>query len=481
MYRQPSKRKQLLRRIAVYSLMTVAVVGLVTLLIFVTLGYRYNQDNGVVQTGLVQFGSHPSGAEVTIDDRGFGSRTPSKASLEAGSHHITIRRDQYRQWQKSVDVVGGAVLWLNYARLVPTQLDPENVANFPVVSSTAVSPDAKWMLLAEDPALATFKLVDLSRDTPLEPTALTLPSQLYTNPGEGAAHRFELTEWDSGSRFVIVKHSYGNQHEWLVVDTQDVGASQNITKLLGITASKLIFGTNSSTILYAQSDNTVRRIDRGGATISGPLVENVAEFSLYGDNTVLFTRHPDAAGNRDVGYYRGDDQKTHVLGSYPDYAGSTTRLAVSQYFGDTYVAVAQGDQVQISIGDLSRPEELESVTSMKVVGGAQHLSIVTAGRFVIAQNGATYSVYDLELKKTTTTQLKGTGEVKKELRWLDAYNLWSDRDGMLRFYEFDGTNQHDIMTLAPGFSVTLSPGERYLYGITQTDGTYHLTRVKMIL
>jgi hypothetical protein len=482
MYRASSKRKELLRRIAVYSLMTFAVVGLVTLLVFMTLGYRYNQDEGLVQTGLVQFGSQPSGAQVTIDGRDFGARTPSKASLEAGSHAITMQRDGYRQWQKTVDVMGGAVLWLNYARLFPTEMKPANVVSFATVSSTAVSPDAKWMLIAEDPASSTLQLVDLGQDNAIKPAQLSLPSTLYTSPQEGESQRFELTKWDASSRYVLVKHSYGNQHEWLVVDTRDVGASQNITKLLDINASELIFSVNSASILYARIDNTVRRIDRGSATISKPLVENMAEFSLYGENIILFTRQPHAeTGKREVGYYRGDDKKTYILGSYADYQGTPADIAISQYFGDTYVALSHDDRVDIFTGDLAHPDELKRVVGTKIAGGAQHLSIVTAGRFVIAQNAATYVVYDLELKKSTTTKLQGSGDVTAELRWLDGYNIWSDRGGVLRIYEFDGANQQEVMKVTPGFNVTLGPGERYLYGITQSNGKSHLTRVKMIL
>jgi hypothetical protein len=112
----------------------------------------------------------------------------------------------------------------------------------------------------------------------------------------------------------------------------------------------------------------------------------------------------------------------------------------------------------------------------------QYLSIVTNGRFVVAQEAGSYTVYDIELKKTTTTALQGdVPAVPAELRWLDPYTVWSDRSGKVRIYEFDGANQHDLMTVAPGYSATYSPSGKYLYGITQSDGAYHLTRVRMVL
>ena len=84
--------------------------------------------------------------------------------------------------------------------------------------------------------------------------------------------------------------------------------------------------------------------------------------------------------------------------------------------------------------------------------------------------------------KNTTTLLKGTSAVTNELQWLDKYHIWSDRDGILRLYEFDGANQHDIMTVVPGMSAALSPNGKYLYGITKSaDGVHHLSRVQMII
>lgn len=480
MHRSSSQRKQLLQRIGVYSLMTISVIGLVTLLIFFTLGYRYNQNEGVVQTGLVQFGSKPSGAQVTIDGQNFDARTPSKASLEAGSHTIAMQRDGYRQWQKSIDVVGGAVLWLNYARLIPTELEPENVADFSTVSSTAVSPDAKWMLVAEDPTKATLQLIDLTKTT-IEPTKLTIPANAYSVTEEGQTHRFTLGQWDPNSRYVVVEHFYGDKREWLVVDTRDTAASQNMTRLVGVDAAKLSFG-NSDSVLYAQIGGVVRRIDRGNATLSRPLVENVADFSLYGDDTIIFTRHSsNEPGKRDVGYYRIGENKTYEVGSYRDNQGAMARMAIAQYFGDTYMAISRDGKVDILTGSLSEPSsEWQKVGSLNLPA-AQHLSIVTAGRFVIAQNGATYGVYDLELKKSTITKLQGTGDVTKELRWLDGYTIWSDRGGNLRLYEFDGANQQEIMKVVPGYNVTLNPDGKYLYGITKLGNTFHLTRVQLIL
>lgn len=489
MYRQPSKRKQLLKLVTIYTIMSVAVVVLVSILVFFMLGYQFNRTDGKIeQGGLVQFDTAPSAADVMIDGKNLGTRTASRKTLSTGQHFITMQRPGYKQWQKSVDVKAGGVLWLTYARLVPNDLKPTNVANFATVSSTASSPDNKWMAIKDDPATPTIRLVDLSRDE-VETTNIELPATVYTAPAPDKTQSFTLETWNPTSRMILVKHAYDDAKiEWIVVDAQNVAASKNATTLLGINATKLVFSGNNNSILYALVDNTVRKIDLGAATLSGPLVSNVAEFSLFDNTTILYTSLLDPTSKmRHAGYVTEGASKPRVIRSYVDDGQTPLHISVGKYFDEYFYALAYGQTVEVTKGPLSRsddsnPAALTAVTTMNVPGGIQHVSILTNGRFVVAQTPTMYVVHDLELKKTTTTPLKTSVPLQRELHWLDGYTVWHDQDSVLRMYEFDGMNQHEIMPVAPGFSVTYSPNAKYLYGIVKSaDNQFHLTRVQMIL
>jgi hypothetical protein len=163
------------------------------------------------------------------------------------------------------------------------------------------------------------------------------------------------------------------------------------------------------------------------------------------------------------------------------------RIAIGKYFDQYFFALAYDQTVEVMKGtlpdsDMNSPSALTAVTTMNVPSGVQNVSILTNGRFVVAQTPTTFVVHDLEIKKTTTTPLKASTPLQHELRWLDGYTVWDDQGGMLRTYEFDGMNQHEIMTVTPGFSVTYSPSAKYLYGfIKSDDGKFHLERVQMIL
>jgi hypothetical protein len=487
MYHPPSKRKQLIQRIATYAFMSTAVVVLVTVLVFVMLGYRFLGDGKIEQGGLVQLDSQPNGADAMIDGTIFGSRTPSKTTLLPGQHTISIGRSGYQAWQKTVDVVPGAVLWLDYARLIPSKLTPQSVATLPGLASTSVSPDEKWVALKDKPDTSTIQFMDISGDT-VKANTITLPVSTYTQPDPGKSQAFTLESWDSGNRYLIVKHTYNDdQVEWLVVDSRDTSATKDVSRLLDIQASKLVFSGNDSNTLYAQIGTDVRKIDLGAATLSRPLVTQVAEFSIFDQTTIVYSTvyNPDVK-TRSVGYYKDGDTQPHVVRTYSDDGQAPLHLAIGRYFGDMYEAVAYGDKVTVFTGDLpvsNAPNpSLKTVATVTMPGGAQYLSIKTEGRFVVMQNQGTYDTYDLELKKNTTTTLAGTAPVTSEIGWIDGYMPWSDRDGELRLYEFDGANQHDIMSVVPGSSVTLSPNARYLYGIQKSnDGIYHLERVRLIL
>ena len=488
MYHPPPKRKQLIKLIATYVLMSITVVGLVTVLVLIMLGYQFNRNDGKIeQGGLVQFDTRPTGANVTIDGKSFGSRTPSKTTASSGQHYVMMQRSGYRSWQKSVDLVAGSVLWLNYVRLIPNDLTPTNVANFPALSGMLPSPDNKWLAIKDNSATPDIKLADITNDQ-IKTETLTLPADSYTAPSEGQTQSFSLDTWDKDSRYVLVNHTYdGTKQERLVVDTTNIGNTKNITKLLGITATKVIFSQNDSRMLYAQIDNTVHRINLSDNSLSAVLLSNVAEFESFDQRLGYVTLPDPTTKQRSVGYLSEGADKPRTIKSFSDDGLVPLHFAISKYFSDTYVSIAHGEQVEILIGDLPKSDStqassLDALTTMIVPGGVQYLSARTEGRFVIAQQGASYMVYDLELKKVTTTPLAGETAVTSKLKWLDDYTVWSDQDGRLRLYEFDGANQQDIMQVEPGFDTSVSQNGKYLYGVTKSDdGQYHLTRVRLIL
>lgn len=489
MYYQPTKRKQLIQRIFVYGLMSLSVVALVTLLVFVMLGYQFNRADGrIEQGGLVQFSSTPSSANVSIDSKNLGTQTSARTTITSGNHYITMDKTGYRQWKKSVNVVPGSVLWLNYTRLIPETVKPTSMATFPTLSDTNTSPNRKWLAIKEDATTPVIELQNISSSM-LKASTLTLPEGSFTPPSEGQTQSFSISQWDPSSRYMLVKHTYDEtKTEWLVVDIEHADLAKNMTTLLGFDASSVVFSNTNHNVLYGLVGQDLRKIDLGAVTLSGPLVANVAEFSLYQNSTIIYTTLPDPDTKaRTAGYYTDGVSKVRTIRTYADEGKLPLHIAFGNYYGDNYVAIAYGEDVELLTGDLPRSDStnvstLHSVTTMTVPGGALDLSIQTRGRFVIAQTADGYATYDLELRKATTTTQKGPAVTTEKLHWLDNYIAWSDRDGMLRTVEFDGANEQEIMPVTPGFSVALSQDDVYIYGfLKNSDNTYSLQRARIVL
>lgn len=468
--------------------MSLAVIVLVAALLFVVLGYQLNRADGrIEQGGLVQFDSIPGGADVTIDGVATGNRTATKSTLNAGSHFFTMARKDYRTWQKSVNLAPGAVLWLNYARLIPNDLKQENLVQLTSLSNSAASPDRHWLAAVENANSPTVKIFDITRGD-AKAKDITIPPALFTAGEPEKTHTFTLQSWDPSSRFLLMKHTYNSETsiEWLVIDTNDVTRSKNVTSLLQVAFSKVLFSNSDSNILYVQNGTDVRKVDLNAATLSRPLVSNVAEFNLFDRSTIVYTTHLDTiTKSRSAGYYEDGAEKPHTLRSYVDDGTLPLHVALGKYFNEPYIALSYGDTLEILRGRL--PQSEEDVTKLRVeskvtiAGGVQSVDMKTSGRFVIAKKDADYYVYDNELKQHSRTTLKGQ-DTDTELGWLDGYTLFATRDGMLRFYEFDGANQNDIAKVIQRQAVSLTQDNVYVYMFTPGDtGGAHLSRVRLIL
>lgn len=481
-------KKQTIKQVAVYALMTLSVIVVVSILILIMLGYRLDRKTGTLeQGGLVQLDSTPSGANLMINGTRLGATTGTKTTLAPGQHMVSMSRSGYTPWQKTVEVKSGTILWLNYARLLPLDRPVENVATLPGVTSSIPSPNRQRYVMTTEKASPSILLVNINTDTP-EVETLTIPETSYTKSINPETESFTLTSWDPSNRYVLLEHIYDDKSEWLVVDVENIAETKNITDIFDIAITQPQFSREDTNVLFALINGDVRRIDIRDSTISAPLVRNVAEFSFYDQSVLIYvTNVSEETKSRTVGYKQKNASEPRVIRNYSDDGTIPLRLALGKYYNQTYVGIAYGTTVDILSGSLPRsdsedPLTLTAVATMSTPEPISFLSNRTDGRFFVAQHENSYSVYDLELQKATTTTLRGEASQTKEIRWIDGYNAWSSLDGVLRFYEFDGANQNDIMPIVSGQNPALSPNDRFLYAPTIDDaGEYHLSRVRLIL
>lgn len=488
MHRRSSKQKELIRLVVVYICMTLIVATVATLIIFFVLGYRLDTDKGrLEQYAFLQFASKPSGATVTIDGVVANSKTPNKSSVPAGKHKVVIWRDGYETWSKTVDIKAGTMTWLNYALLVPKKLTVEAVANYESVYMTLASPEGRDMLVEKRADMPVFDLVDLSSDA-IKSTKLTIPDTLYSEPTTvGVTHNFTINKWDESGRYVLVKHTYGDNVEWLVMDTQDVASTKNVTKSFDIVIKDVSFASKSGNDLYVLDLNDIRKLDLSAETISKPLVSNVTSFEVYSESNVITYVGTGKAGTNErvVGLYHEGDSKSYTLRTVTSNADVPLHIMTAHYFNEDYVVIAEGKKVDILSGSYPGTTS-DGTTSLKIITtfmsqeDVRNLSFSPTGEYVLIQSGSYFADYDLEYQTFTQSTIDGA-EDASIFRWIDNNHIWSDRGGSITIREFDGANNHIINSVLVGQDVALTHNGRFLYSINKSSTGYQLQRVRMIL
>ena len=488
MNHRTSKRIEHIRQVAVYILMACTVFVIVTFITLFMLGFRFDAGKGgLEQYAFLQFASSPSGATVSIDGQLVGSKTPNKSSVPPGKHVIEMWRDGYETWSKTVDVKAGTLTWLNYTLLVPKKLTVESVLNYDTVSGSLASPNGNSILVQKKADIPTFELINLSSDT-VKSSTITIPKTVITDfSTTGIVHSYKAEKWDSGGRYVLVKHGYGAKSEWLVMDTQNVASSKNISKTFDVAIDSIVFSDTSGNMFYALETNDIRKLDLSAGTMSRPLISNVTSFEIYEKSRVITYVGFGASGTdqRVVGIYREGDDGPSVIRTVSGDSSIPLNISTTNYFNENYIAISEGKKVDVLSGSYpntttDNANTMKVVASFSVQQNITKLSFSQIGEFVLAQAGPDFASYDLEYAKLYVSSVAGSGETYN-LKWLDENHLWSDRDGKLTIREFNGSEVHTINPVIIGQDSTLTNNGRYIYSINSAKTGFQLQRVRMIL
>ena len=488
MYHRSSKRKEHIRQVAVYILMACTVFVVVTFVTLFMLGFRFDAGKGSVeQYAFLQFASSPSGATVSVDGNIISSKTPNKTSIPPGKHAIEMWRDGYETWKKTVDLRAGTLTWLNYTLLVPKKLTVESVANYDTVVGSLASSDGNKILIQEKAETPVFELVDISSDT-IKSSTITIPKTVISNfDTPGTVHSYKVEKWDDGGRYALINHKFGTKSEWLVMDTQNVASSKNISKTFDIAIDSISFSDTSGNMFYVLETNDIRKLDLGAGTISKPLVSNVTSFEIYEKLRVITYVGTGKTGTdeRVVGIFREGDDNPSVVRTVTSDQSVPLHISTTNYFNQNYIAISEGKKVDVLSGSYPNTTS-DNANSMKLIASFQTgqdvalLSFSPIGEYVLTQTGANFASYDLEYQKLSSSVVVGTGDILP-LKWLDENHLWSARDGKLTIREFDGSELHIINLAVFSQDATLTNNGRYLYSIGSAKAGFQLQRVRMIL
>lgn len=478
MYKSPSKRKQGLKLFITYGIMTAAVLFLVTSLVFVMLGYRFNKATSTIeQGGLVQFNTRPTSASVTIGSAKLSDRTPSKITVNPGTYTVKMAKNGYHDWSKSVDVDAGQVLWLNYAQLVPTDIKTQVLAEYDDITNALASPNGDRYAVTTKPDVAQVSFIDVTSSTPklsaLEITPSILPKGYKS-----------LTPviWASDSNRLLIEVKHDRGKDWLLVDRRDSKKTVNLSAQYAADISEALFDPRSSDkVIIRTKSGEVRLIDTGSGVMSSVMASSVTYMTTYMKDALLVVQQV-SPSVQSVGYISFGSNVVRQLQSISNK--DTTRVAGASYFRDPYISISNGTKLDVyRINRLPSSSSSESISMTKLLTTEVSepllfLGARSAGRFVTAQHKHGLLTYDLELRRQSNTSF--TTPTTSELRWLDRYHFYLTNGTSLERVEFDGGNPHVITKLSTSFDAISRENGKYIYAINKTaDGKYQLQRSKM--
>lgn len=455
-----------------------------SILILVVMGYRFNSFVGKVQQGgLVQFDSRPNGANIVVDDIQLSRKTASSITLSSGAHEVKMYREGFNEWQKKVSVKPGAVLWLNYARLLPIKPNPSEVQQYPALSSAVTSHDNKQMALV-DTTGSSLVVVDLNSDEVLAKT-IQIDKDASGAPEHSADSHYSLIGWDYDDRYLLVKRQIGERIEYLSVDSRWSDPTKNITNLLGSDILKIDYSYNGANYIYVlTASHELRKIDLASSSISGPLLQNIADFDQFNKNTIYYKTNPDQHGVVSVGYLTQGASRPKTVKSSDGQTGSSIGLSMGRYYNADYIVLTDNRSVEVLKADLPPSDSDSKVSTRSVVKFQAKFDISQIG-FSPAENRFVY-VYGKDQTATVDLELLSVAEVKSpvshqgRLNWVDGYHLSSVENGQAGLVEFDGTNYQMISkNNALDFPVSISNNNKYLYYFIGNGSGATLERIKL--
>lgn len=485
MHPKISKRRKQAQLTFIYALMVVVIAVSAVILLLVIQGYRYNRYDGKVeQGGLVQFDSDPDGATVTLDVVDLASKTPSKITATADTHTVTMSKEGYESWQKQVTVKPGGILWLNYTKLFPTKPVQAAVAVASDISSAVPSHNNSQLAYVAVASSPVLTIVDLNADV-VVPRTIALPAGILSPVTEGQTQTLTVQQWSRDNQLLLVKHTYGESNEYIVVDSRSPYEAHNITKELGATARAVEFAYGDSNTLYILTPtNELRQATIADRTLSGPLLSNVASFSQFDRNTVEFVTLPDTNGVRQAGYLTPATTQAKALRTSNAAVSETFLARFGRYYNKNYVVIVQGGRAEILTGDIPASNATEPLSWKKIaafdVEGAEFVGFSPGGnRFVYVQQGTALFVYDLELQVQSKITLPAANS--RLIDWIDPYHIATSTGGKAAYCDFDGTNQRTIAANnVVNLPVVFSSNGKYGYHIATTAQGKSLVRTNLL-
>jgi len=474
-----------------YVLVGCAVIMTTLVLLYQAKGYGFGKDGQIIQNGLVYISSNPSPATIHLNGIKNNAQTNARLDLPAGEYTVQLTRTGYRSWQRAVGVEGGSVERFNYPFLFPQKLITTTVQTYAEQPNLIMqSPNRRWLLIQRLGDDTTFDMFDLSTPKLLKSTPVTIPATLLpaspsTNPAV-----WQMIGWSTDNVHVLLDRITAGTNDYISFDTQAPDQSVDLTKALNLnnaTAPAFDNNSNSQYYLFDQASGTLTT-----ATLTNPqpvpVLDHVLAYKTYGSNNILYVTDNQApAGSVLVRWLQGSN--TYTLRQLQ--SGATDYLIdLTQYGGNWYVIAgdSSGDKTYvyenpISVLSSQPVQPLVPVDILKV-DQPNFEAFSASAQYVMAENGTSFSVYDVQNEKSYTYQVPAPITAGLHALWMDGERLDYVSNGHIVVFDYDDANQQTLQPAIDGALDFFDQNYKWSYCLTTTtDPTtpFALTQTSLLI
>lgn len=453
--------------IAKYSAITLLAAAMTVALVLAAGGYDINRETGeIIQNGLVLTSSQPVSADVYVDGVDQDDPTSSRFSLPVGQYNFEFKRDGYYDWAKKVTIVGSDVVWLQYPRLIPTEIKTVNVQALKNVDMVSQTPDRKYLLIHEKKSVAKFSLFN-TQDVESELAVVALPQVVFgTKPT--VASKFEVVDWAQDSRTLVIRHTLGAETELIIFDVTKPQEAVNLSTLYKLPMTKLRFIDNSKDSLYALVNSSLRVVDVGAGTISTALINDVSQFDPQGGIVVALhsvKTKTTISVLEDNNVYK-----------FTELEGPITEFIVKTaiFDGERYMAVADNVQdrtfiYQKILDTAKKAKGAELLSSLRSTD-TKYLTFSLNSQFVLAQSGKNARLFDFDLEQKEAFTARQEITTKTQMTWVDGFHLnLIDQNSQSFIMDYEGANAHNLASVDGALGVFYRSDIEGLYFFTTDD------------
>jgi hypothetical protein len=437
-----------------YVMVAILIVLATILLVYDAYGYGFNTKTGdIIENGLLFVESKPGGASIYLNGQNQNNTTSARLVLPAGNYTLSLKKDGYRNWQRTFTLTEHSIARYVYPFLFPTKPVTSSLKTYPSQPSLVIqSPDRRWLLVpssSTDTNTVSFDELDTTNLAQAS-KSISIPSGLLTStnlPGSSLS----VVEWSTDNVNVLLAHAYQGGNEFIVFNRQDPAKSYNVNKLFNVSPSQVALRNKKvdQLYIYQQSGGTLQVGDTSKATLDTPILRNILAFKAYGSNLLAYvTSNGVPAGQ--VAARVWDNGKTYLLSSFA--AGNVYLIDATQFQGHWYYVAGSNTSDRVNVfkdpmDKLHSSSKATPLMALRQTGGTK-VSFSANTRFVAVEAGQGFAVYDFETQSyyryTLSTKIDGP------LHWMDGHRLVGSSQGKIFIMDYDSVNQQTLSpTLLP--------------------------------